>query len=160
MAEVPQELRSDSSEAYLSTRPISMIDAVRRQIDRIAYLRSVGSPWSEAVQQLRDMLVGLEDEQFWDGLPQDQRQHVADLEEKGLRREAHRIRAKYESQGWLGVPVRAVRGAGNRAIWRPTPENLSDQLRILMALLNRNGLLWKTRKTTRIVNPPTPERSS
>lgn len=140
---LPDDLSPDSER--LAGQQISMIDAVRRQIDRIGYLRSGGHPWAEAVFQLRDMLVGLEDAQFWDGVPAKDRKRLLEAQASGDKIAAARIEARWKKQGWLGIPVRAVPGPGGRPIWRPTPENLSDLLRCIMGLLDRRKLLWKTR---------------
>lgn len=47
-------------------KPVRIEETVIRQIDRINYLRSTGQPWGEALEVLRDMVVGLEDDEFDD----------------------------------------------------------------------------------------------
>lgn len=116
-----------------------MEDAIRHQVDNIAYLRSFGLPWAEAVYQLRDMVVGLEDEEFWDGIPQPLRDDTTD-----------ELREKYARYGWDGVPCRAFEGPGGEPMYRPTPEDLSEQLRIIMRLLYRRGITWKRLRTSRL----------
>lgn len=147
---LPDELHPGGDR--LTQRPLSTGEAVQRQIDRIAFLRSMGQPWAEAVEMLRDMVVGLEDLEFWDGIPKSERQQLAGLEEAGQRKKAAELRAKCAPYGWNGVPVRAVPGAGGRPVWKPTPENLGDMLRIILRLLDRRDLLWKVRRSAEL--PP------
>lgn len=161
---------SPDGEDRLSIRPISMEDAFGRQNDRIAYLRSLGQPWGEAVFELRDLLHGLEDEEFWDGLPPTTRTHLEglqgrlealrhpdapraldDAEEAAARRlgaEIEAIRAHWSPHGWNGMPVRAFPGPGGRPVWRPTPEDLSNALRIIRRLANRCGITWRKKRAT------------
>lgn len=135
-----------------------MEDAISRQLDRIAFLRSTGQEWAEAVYQLRDMVVGLEDEEFWDGIPDRERSAVLKL----TARQQERERAKWSVEGWNGYPVRAfpmtgpngqpVRDADGKIVpvYMPTSENLSCALRIVMRLLSRQGIAWRTRRVSKL----------
>lgn len=132
-----------------SPRPISMEDAFSRQNDRIGYLRSLGQPWAEAVYQLRDLLVGMEDDEFWDGIPKDERAKLA----KAPPHVADQIRDRYAVEGWLGYPCRAVRGPGGQPIYLPTADNLSHAYRIIMRLAARRGLSWRTKNVSKLPGP-------
>lgn len=134
----------DDSSTPFKMRTLSHEDNINRQLDRIAYLRSVGAPWAEAVYQLRDMVVGLEDEEFWDGIPQAVRTSLHDDPDV-----YERVAAEYAHDGWKGYPCRAIQGVDGRPIYRPTAENLSTALRIIMKLLARRGILWKRKRQTR-----------
>ncbi len=137
-----------SSDQRFAPRNITMEDAIARQLDRIAFLRSTDQPWSEAVYQLRDMVVGLEDDEFWDGIPP----HVRESEKfKKLPAKAReREEKKWAVEGWNGYPVRAFRGPGGQPIFMPTSENLSCALRIIMRLLARSGIVWRTRRVSKL----------
>lgn len=144
---MPDQLKSDASggdagDRRFLPRPITMEEAVGRQIDRIAYLRSVGQPWAEAVFMLRDLVVGLEDDEFWDGVPEGVR---SGLEGKSSE-ERQTVVDRWKPEGWRGVPVRAYRGPGGATVYRPSGENLSNLLRIVMRLLARRGVAWRTRR--------------
>ena len=137
-------------EDQLNIRPISMEEAFARQNDRIAYLRSIGSPWAEAVYELRDLLVGLEDREFWDGIPEDEREKIQNLPLE--KREIENL--KFSPEGWLTHKVRAfpARGPGGTVVpvYRPTSENLSQELRIVRRLANRRGITWRTKRVSRL----------
>lgn len=127
-----------------------MEEAYSRQNDRIAYLRSIGQPWAEAVYELRDMLVGLEDEEFWDGIPPHVRK---DLEAKS-EDEREAIKETYSEHGWSTHRIRAfpIRNAAGEVVpvYRPTPENLSTALRIVRRLATRVGITWKRKRVSRL----------
>ncbi len=142
----PDTFGQASSEQKFAPRNITMEDAIARQLDRIAFLRSTGQEWSEAVYQLRDMVVGLEDQEFWDGIPREERPRIKKLKDK--EREAEE--KKFSVEGWNGYPVRAFRGPGGQPIFMPTSENLSCALRIVMRLLARQGIAWRTRRVSKL----------
>ena len=155
MAELPPELGpmpgpdafgQASSDQRFAPRTITMEDAIARQLDRIAFLRSTGQEWSEAVYQLRDMVVGLEDDEFWDGIPEDLRRGL----DKKPRRQQEAIRKDCAVNGWDGYPVRAYRTGGGGVIFMPTSDQLSLALRIVMRLLARRGLAWRMRRTSKL----------
>lgn len=155
MADLPPELGpaggpdafgQASSESRFAPRNITMEDAIARQLDRIAFLRSTGQEWAEAVYQLRDMVVGLEDDEFWDGIPNSERSKIKKLPEKEREKEFKR----WAVEGWNGYPVRAFRGPGGQPIYVPTSENLSCALRIVMRLLARQGIAWRTRRISKL----------
>lgn len=164
MTRLPGDLSADPENPTerLAMKAMQTMDIVRRQVDRILFLRSTGGPWGAAVEGLRDVLVGLEDQQFWDGMPLAVRKKVKELEadpsDKKSRKAAKELRAKYAVQGWDGVPVAwtpievrvLVPGTSEtrlevRQKLQPNAENLSDMFRIMLHLLHRHGLLWKTR---------------
>ena len=160
MAELPPELGpaggppeafgQASSDQRFAPRNITMEDAIARQLDRIAFLRSTGQEWSEAVYQLRDMIVGLEDDEFWDGIPEHVRnsKEFRSLTGKALERE----KAKWAVEGWNGYPVRAFKQKTPDGtivpVYMPTSENLSCALRIIMRVLSRAGIVWRTRRVS------------
>lgn len=124
-----------------SPRSISIEDNVLHQIDRIGYLRSIGEAWDEPVFHLRDICVGLEDEEFWDGIPKQVRERknppITDVEKKA-----------YNDRGWetMEVRMRVMKiGKHEMRFLDPTASELSLMLRILMALLARRGMTWKRR---------------
>lgn len=134
---------ADLSNEVHTPRQIGFEEAISRQLDRIAYLRSLGHPWSEAVYQLRDMVVGLEDPQFWDGVPPKERERIEGLD-PDLRDDELE---KWKEEGWATHSVRAFRGPRGPS-FRPTAEELSRELRIIMRLLDRRGMIRKTRKSS------------
>jgi hypothetical protein len=142
------------TEDLFAPRPMSTEEALARQEERIAYLRSAGKPWAEAVYQLRDMLVGFEDDEFWDGVPPHLRGQLAALPEE----QQERLRAQWAPEGWHGYHVRAipVRDATGRIVpvYRPTAENLSHAYRILRRLMDRCGFVRKTRRVSRLTPRP------
>lgn len=140
----PEAYGQASSDQKFAPRNITMEDAIARQLDRIAFLRSTGQEWAEAVYQLRDMVVGLEDEEFWDGIPKSERHRVKKLPEK----EREKEEKKWSVEGWNGYPVRAFKGPGGVPVYMPTSENLSCALRIVMRLLARQGIAWRTRRVS------------
>ncbi len=123
-----------------------MEDAIARQLDRIAFLRSTGQEWAEAVYQLRDMVVGLEDDEFWDGIPP----HVRSEMNKMPKKQWERTQQEWAVEGWNGYPVRAFRGPGGVPVYMPTSDNLSCALRIVMRLLSRSGIAWRTRRVSKL----------
>lgn len=155
MSELPPELGpasgpemygQESSEQKFAPRNITMEDAIARQLDRIAFLRSTEQPWAEAVYQLRDMVVGLEDDEFWDGIPPHVRKSLTAMTEIARQVETK----KWSVEGWNGYPVRAFKGPGGQPIFVPTNENLSCALRIVMRLLARQGIAWRTRRVSKL----------
>jgi hypothetical protein len=92
------------------------------------------------------MVVGLEDEEFWDGIPREHRARIKKLPQK----ERELEEARWALEGWNGYPVRAVRGPGGQAIFLPTSENLSCALRIVMRLLTRQGMMWRMRRISKL----------
>ena len=142
----PDNFGQASSEQRFAPRNITMEDAIARQIDRIAFLRSSGQDWSEAVYQLRDMVVGLEDDEFWDGIPKDVRKELKKMDER-KREEAVK---QWAVEGWNGYPVRAFRGPSGVPVYMPTSENLSCAYRIVMRLLSRQGIAWRTRRISKL----------
>jgi len=135
---------ADLSNDVHTPRTIGTEEAISRQIDRIAYLRSMGHPWSEAVYQLRDMAVGLEDEQFWDGVPPNARAKIMELDDPEVQKEAF---AEFAELGWSTHSVRAFNGPRG-PIFRPSAVDLSKELRIILGLLERKGMRWKTRRSS------------
>lgn len=127
-------------------KQLNLEDALMRQLDRIAYLRSMGHPWSEALYQLRDMMVGFEDAQFWDGVPPGQRKQIDALDDLEAQK---RLRRPFKEEGWATHSVRAFPTARG-PVFRPTAEELSRQLRMVMRLLDRQGMIKKTRKESRL----------
>lgn len=133
----------------LSVRPVSAEEAFSRQNDRIAYLRSYGEDWEEAVNELRDQLEGLEDPEFWDGIPPDVRASLDDMTVK----ERDEVHEKYADRGWLTMKIRAFPGRKadgspdwENPIYKPTADQLSRRLRIVRALATRRGITWRTKR--------------
>lgn len=137
------------TEDHFNPRPISLEEAFGRQNDRLGYLRSMGLPWAEAVFQLRDLLVGLEDEEFWDGIPDSRRKAMQKMTEA----EAEKERQLWAVEGWNGYPCRAVPGPQGRPIFKPTPENLSHAYQIVMRLAARRSLTWRTKRVSSLQIP-------
>lgn len=127
-------------------KQLNLEEAIMRQLDRIAYLRSMGHPWSEALYQLRDMMVGFEDPQFWDGIPPGERKRIESLNDAEAQKRAC---LAFKEEGWATHSVRAFRGARG-PVFRPTAEELSRELRMVMRLLDRQGMIKKTRKESRL----------
>lgn len=123
-------------------RPIPVEEQFGRQNDRVGYLRSMGLPWAEAVFQLRDLLVGIEDDEFWDGIPK----KVRDALPKMTKAKAAEAQAEWAPNGWDGITFRAVPGPGGRPLYRPTADELSHAYRIIMRLASRKGLTWRTKR--------------
>lgn len=147
MSDLPMDLVPDQENAQdrVQNRPVNHTENINRQLDRIAYLRSMNQPWAEALYQLRDMLVGFEDAEFYDGVPEDRRDGI-----KELPREAQeRALAAFAARGWTTYPVRAFMGP-HGPVFRPTAQDLSKGLRIIMRLLDRQKLLKKTRRASRL----------
>lgn len=146
----PVELVPDGEGGnQFSPRPISLEEAFGRQNDRIAYLRSVGQPWAEAVFELRDLIVGIEDEEFWDGIPAEVRAGLP--KQPKPKQEAER--EKWAPGGWAAFPCRAIPGPGGRPIYLPTSEELSHARRIVLRLAARRGLTWKTKRISSLPKP-------
>jgi hypothetical protein len=129
-------------EDVLDARSISLEEAFSRQNDRIAYLRSVGASWSEAVFQLRDFLVGVEDDEFWDGMPKHIRDRVAGM----APHEAAKLRALWAPHGWHGFPCQAFPGPDGDPVYWPTPSELSRAYSIVLKLAARLGITWRTKR--------------
>lgn len=152
----------ESSKEIFSPKTLTMEQAISVQMDRIAYLRSSGLEWAEAVYQLRDMVVGLEDDQFWDGMPEAIRKKVKELEHPSkdevknlskedlykMKKRAKSFREEWSKHGWEGYPIRAYPGPDGEPIYMPTNENLSTALRIIMQLLSRQGIIWRTKRVS------------
>lgn len=139
----------DQTNAYedsLATRPISAEQSFAMQNDRIAYLRSHGLDWAEAVYELRDQLEGLEDEEFWDGIPPKVREDTEDLTPA----ERKAIREQYAERGWLTHSVTAYQkklpDGTTMDIYQPTAAELSRELRIIRALATRQGIMWRQKR--------------
>ena len=124
---------------------IAFEDCIMRQLERIAYRRSMNLPWAEALYQLRDMLVGMEDAEFWDGVPPDKRKEIADLPPEAQKR----AMKEYAELGWATHKVRAFK-TPRGPVFRPTSEQLSKELRMLMRLLDRRRMIRKTRRASRL----------
>lgn len=123
---------------------IPIEEKLARQVDRIAYLRSAGYPWGEAVLHLRDMVVGLEDEEFYDGIPDSERSKIQ-VGELGLAE----TREAYADYGWDTFSVRAYEATNGEYVLDPSPSDLSQAYRIIQRLLARKGLVYKRKKRTR-----------
>lgn len=140
----------DPADATHVDRPtpkqLNLEEAIMRQLDRIAYLRSLGHPWSESLYQLRDMIVGFEDEQFWDGVPPNERARIKALADPDAQKKAAQ---PFSEAGWATHSVRAFR-TPRGPVFRPTAEELSRGLRMIMHLLDRQGMIKKTRRESRI----------
>jgi hypothetical protein len=147
----PDGLQDSLTEERFTPRLIPTEEQLSRQEERIAYLRSSGQPWAEAVFQLRDMLVGFEDDEFWDGLPGPVRKGLSDQTDD----DKAETLTEWASEGWLNFPCRAIRGRGGEPVYRPTPEDLSHAYRILRRLMDRSGFIRKTRRTSRLTARPT-----
>ncbi len=166
----PDAYGQDSSEERIAPRNITMEEAISRQLDRIAYLRSVGLPWSEALYQIRDMVVGLEDEEFWDGVPKEKREHLEKLQEelkkldprnpehwprrRRLNEQIKEIREAHEEDGWETHSVefyeKTLADGSVKEVYKPSAQNLSTELRIIMRLLARAGVSWRVRRSSRL----------
>lgn len=127
-------------------RQIDFEMGLARQLDRIAFRRSNGLPWDEALYHLRDSMVGYEDEQFWDGIPPKERKRIKALADVKARKEAAEA---WAGQGWETMHVRAYR-VGHRVIFKPTGEQMSRQLRIVLQLIDRSGMRRKVRQQSRL----------
>lgn len=151
--EMPEELAgprgpgSGERDGEVKYRAITLEENLNRQIDRIAFLRSAGYEWGEAVYQLRDMVVGLEDDEFYDGIPDRVR---SDLEEREADEEEwEAVRERFAEHGWESHSVDAVEGPDGRPVFMPSHADLSKALRIVMRLLARRGIVWKRKTRTR-----------
>lgn len=127
-------------------RQIGFEDSIATQIERIAFRRTLGLPWSEGLYQLRDMLVGFEDAEFWDGVPPDKRKEIMALPDPQARR---RAALPFKEFGWDTHSVRAFKSPQG-PVFRPTSEELSRELRMLIRLIDRNGMRRKTRRASRL----------
>ncbi len=152
----PDHLRPDQSSTtshHRTGKIISQVDSLTRQKERIDYRRTNGLPWAEAVFALRDDVVGQEDQEFFDGLPAKKRVEVKKLEDAGKQGAADTIREKYASLGWDGLVFRAKRGRTGPK-YRPTHAQLSRAYRIILRLLDRQGLLWNTHPNSKLNRRP------
>lgn len=132
-------------EDALVTRPINAEQSFAMQNDRIAYLRSHGLPWAEAVYELRDQLEGLEDAEFWDGIPEAIRQSFESMTDH----EQKEARKRFAERGWATHTVSAYRRVVNGVVvpvYRPSAAELSRELRIIRALATRQGIIWNRRR--------------
>lgn len=144
----PQDLPT-GIEGRLQMRNLSMGELVTRILDDIRYQRRMGLPWGPSVDYLRTVLVGLEDPEFWDGMPPRIRKQVQELEKSedaSDRRQARRQRKQFLPRGWNGLQIRAVPGPDGRPRYRPTPDDLDAMLMVLLRLLARRKMTWKTRE--------------
>lgn len=124
--------------------------AIDRQKERIAYLRSAGYEWGEAVFHLRDMLHGLEDEEFWDGIPDKVRARLEAIQDPEEKEEAYEMaRERFAEYGWERLPMRAVQARDGRVVFKPTAEDLSRALRVVNRLVVRLGLVIEEKRRTR-----------
>lgn len=130
----------------LSTRSISIEEQFSRQSDRVAYLRSMGQPWSESLYALRDLLTGVEDLQFWDGIPPDQREALDGMSEE----QREELRQRCARSGWSTIDIRAFPGPDGEPIYKPSAEDLSRQLRIVLGLAQRLGITWKYDRASKL----------
>lgn len=96
-------------------------------------LRSLGSPWTEALLALRSMVVGMEDHEFWHGDPDDPNVNV--------------------QQGWQNLPMRAkrVKMVDGEWIWRfrPSPEDNAAIMDLIVALLTRKQMTTRKKHVSR-----------
>lgn len=135
----PQALHSDSGSLEATARRVDVESLILRQLDRISYLRSVGQPWREPVFMLRDLAVGLEDGEFWDGVP--------DIIRGKLNQEE--VEA-YGRRGWDSMQMREKELEDGRTVLDPTAAELSNALQIVMALFARRNMTWKVKKNHKI----------
>lgn len=138
-------LHGEASTVQPNPRSITIEDNVLHQIDRIGYLRSVGEEWKEPVFHLRDLIVGLEDEEFWDGIPMNLRKKQDKISPTDLQ--------EYTDRGWRSIKVRMrIRLEQGKEIESldPLPEELSKMLRIILALLARRNMTWRRRNVDEI----------
>lgn len=133
----------------LTVGRISMEEAFSRQNDRILYLRSLGKPCTEAVMALMDMLAGLEDQEFYDGIPAKVRAELA----KKPKEEQEALAEEYSTRGWNALPIRGLPGPGGRVIYRPTPDDLAAIYRLTLGLAHRLGLAWKQKRVAHLPGP-------
>jgi hypothetical protein len=97
----------------------------------------------EPVFHLRDLIVGMEDDEFWNGIPM----NLQESFKKGNLTENEIM--EYRKRGWDTIPIRIMRVKKNgkfEKVASPTAIELSEMLRIIMALLARRGITW--RRTT------------
>ncbi len=117
---------------------------IQHQIDRIGFLRSVGESWQEPVYHLRDLIVGLEDAEFWDGVPA-----IVDPESLSVSQ-----RESYSMRGWNGVPCRVLvetnPDGSTIETPDPTPSELSAMFRIILAQLARRGMTWRRKISDKV----------
>lgn len=146
MEDAPFAAGDPDSIDQATPKRIAFEDGIMRQLERIAYRRSMGLPWSEALYQLRDMLVGFEDAEFWDGIPPDKRKEVEAMPNPVAQRE---FAKGFAELGWATHRVRAFK-TPRGPVFRPTSEQLSLELRMLMRLLDRNQMIRKTRRASRL----------
>lgn len=139
-------LHGEATTIQPNPRSITIEDNVLHQIDRIGYLRSIGQDWKEPVFHLRDILVGLEDEEFWNGIPMNLQSKKDKLKEEDLK--------EYKERSWTDVPctMRSIKDdQGNvQEYLDPSAIELSKMLQILMALLARRGMTWRRRNVDEI----------
>lgn len=128
------------------TGKIPIEEKLARQVDRIAYLRSASLPWGEAVFHLRDMVVGLEDDEFYDGIPNQEREKIKNGDHELTMEEA---RERYAEFGWDGFTMRTWEQADGTLVTDPSPADLSKAYRIIQRLLARKGLVYKRKTRTR-----------
>ena len=142
-----------------SVTPLHAEDIVRRQIDRIGYLRSVGMDWSEALLQLRDELVGLEDYEFKYGIPDRVMKHLVSCTDNPRWRQpdwpdvvpgacSHVTPSeldRYMERGWETMTIDGTETEEGEQIFDPSPQDLARMNRILHGLMSRQGLMWRQR---------------
>lgn len=141
----PAALHGEKPSIEPNARALRIEDLVLHQIERIGYLRSLGQPWTEPVTHLRDLIVGLEDDEFWTGFPEGvKKENLSDEEIQ-----------EYELRGWNKLRIRVkTRRVGKVTIREPdpTPQELSLMVRIIMALLARQGMTWRRKSTDEITS--------
>lgn len=143
MEEAASALHGEQLGIQPAPRHVSIEHLVLNQLDRIGYLRSVGKPWGEPMFHLRDLLVGLEDDEFWTGIPSLENQ--TKLSDKN--------KAEYAQRGWDNLEFDELIDDDGKQPGRPapTPEQLSLAMRILMGLLARRGMTWRRRNRDRLI---------
>lgn len=138
MEPLPVALHGENTDVTANPRKLNIEGKIDNQLDRIGYLRSIGEDWTEPLFHLRDLVVGLEDDEFWNGVPE--RLEGQDLSEDELK--------EYHSRGWNGVEidVELMEDSNGGLIEEPcpTPQQLSQMLRIIMALFARTGMSWRS----------------
>jgi hypothetical protein len=114
-------------------RHLNIEGLIMNQIDRIGYLRSIGEEWDEPMFHLRDLIVGLEDSEFWDGIPAQVRGKLTDAQKE-----------EYAQRGWDGLKIQIHTDPKTGSeILCPTPAELSLMFRLVMGLMARRGMSWR-----------------
>lgn len=149
----------EQPEERLAVKALQIMDHVHLTLNSIRECRRAGEYRGHLVDHLNQLLIGIRDDTFWDGLPEEAREKVHALEAAGDKKAMHqarKIRELYWPMGWQGVSVRAIPNADGSARFLPTSQDIDQMEEILMQLLHRKGLLWKTRLHSPL--PPVPEK--